>query len=411
MDQDPPIKTAKEFHLVKEITVKEIAGKGFPPAWAEIDLGAISHNVREIRRITAPSAMVMAAVKANGYGHGALRIAQTALQHGASRLGVANVDEAVSLRENGIDAPILIFGYTGSEHIQTLLGYDLTQSVYSLDMAGRLSAAADSLGKKIRIHIKLDTGMGRVGILSMPDHHAVPQQDSDRVIRELKAVLSLKGCHTEGIFTHFATADHWDKSFAEGQFQRFMDILDKLRADGMLPAVIHAANSAATIDMPHTHLDMVRPGISVYGLYPSSEVNRNKVVLKQALTLKTRVIHLKKVPKDFTVSYGCTYKTPRATTIATVPMGYADGFARLLSSCGHMLVHGVRAPVVGRVCMDMTMLDVGHIPEAAIEDEVVVIGVQKQSAIPAEEIAATVNTINYEVVTSIGERVRRIYRG
>lgn len=396
---------------MKEINAKATTGgREFPLAWAEIDLGAVAHNVRELRRITVSSAMVLAVVKANGYGHGAVRIAQTALQNGAERLGVANLDEAVSLRENGIDAPILIFGYTAPERFQTLLEYDLTQSVYSLDMAGRLSDAAASMGKKIRIHIKLDTGMGRVGILSIPDHSPVPVRNPSSVVDEIRAVLCLKGCTTEGIFTHFATADHWDKSYAEQQFQRFMEIMNRLRADGLLPSVIHAANSAATIDMPHTHLDMVRPGISVYGLYPSSEVNRDAIILKPALTLKTRVVHLKEVPAGFAVSYGCTYKTFRATTIATVPMGYADGFGRLLSSCGSMLINGERAPVVGRVCMDMTLLDVGQIPDVALEDEVVVIGRQQQGVIPAEEIAAALNTINYEVVTSIGERVRRIYK-
>jgi alanine racemase len=382
-----------------------------PLAWAEIDLDAVAHNVRELRRITGRSAVVMAAVKANGYGHGAVRIAQTALRNGAERLGVANVDEAVDLRKNGIDAPILIFGYTPPERIKTLMAYDLTQSVYSLETAVHLSEAAVLLGKKVRIHIKLDTGMGRVGILSMPGHDPVPAQGYGPIVSEIRGILSQKGCTVEGIFTHFATADHWDKTFAEAQFQHFMDVTGQLRAQGLSPLILHAANSAATIDMPHTHLDMVRPGISIYGLYPSFEVSREVVALKPALAVKTRVVHLKKVPAGFPVSYGCTYETPRATTIATIPLGYADGIFRLLSSRGHMLVNGERAPVAGRVCMDMTMLDVGRIPDVAVGDEVVVIGNQKEESIPAEEIAETVGTISYEVMTAIGHRVMRVYVG
>lgn len=377
-------------------------------AWAEIDLGAVSHNVRELRRVTRPSSMVMAVVKANGYGHGAGKIAEAALKGGASWLGVANSVEAVSLRKAGFDAPILIFGYTQARSVKDLVDLNLSQSVYSLEMAKALSAAAVLRGKKVKIHVKIDTGMGRLGILATDPEDLLSGRASDPVIH-MRGIASLEGIELEGVFTHFATADHSDKSYAALQFSRFMEFADALKRAGILPKMFHAANSAAVIDMPETHLDMVRAGISLYGLYPSPDVDKSKIILKPALSLKTRVIHLKQVPAGFKVSYGSTYETAAPATIATIPIGYADGFSRNLSSCGHMLVRGRRAPVVGRVCMDLVMLDVGHIPDVEIGDEVVVIGRQEQEAVPAEEVAQTLGTIQYEVLTSIGERVKRIY--
>jgi alanine racemase len=386
--------------------------KNLPPesalVWAEIDLGAVSHNVRELRRITRPSSLVMAVVKANGYGHGAFKIADAALKSGAAWLGVANIVEAVSLRKAGFDAPILIFGYTQAQSVKDLVDLNLSQSVYSLEMAKILSAAAVLLGKTVKIHVKIDTGMGRLGILANDPTDLLSGQASDPLI-QMRAIASLESIDLEGVFTHFATADHSDKSYAALQFSRFMEFTDALKRVGILPKMFHAANSAAVIDMPETHLDMVRAGISIYGLYPSPDVDKSRIVLKPALALKSRVVHLKQAPAGFKVSYGITYETAGPTTIATIPIGYADGFSRKLSSCGHMLVGGCRAPVVGRVCMDLVMLDVGHIPDVEIGDEVVVIGRQGREAVPAEEVAETLDTIHYEVLTSIGERVKRIY--
>jgi alanine racemase len=380
----------------------------FPLVWAEIDLDAVLHNVRELRRITHPSSLVMAVVKANGYGHGAFKIAEAALKGGAAWLGVANLVEALSLRKAGFDAPILIFGYTHAKSVRDLVDFNLSQSVYSLEMAQMLSAAAVSLGENVKIHVKIDTGMGRLGILAHDPMDLMSGPTSDPVVK-MRAIASLEGIELEGVFTHFATADQCDKSYAALQFSRFMDFIGALRFAGISPKMLHAANSAAVIDMPETHLDMVRPGISIYGLYPSPDVDKSKIILKPALTLKTRVIHLKQAPAGFKVSYGITYETASPTTIATVPIGYADGFSRRLSSCGHMLIRGCRAPVAGRVCMDLVMLDVGHIPDVAIGDEVVVMGRQEQEAVLAEEVAQTLDTIHYEVLTSIGERVKRIY--
>ena len=378
--------------------------------WAEVDLNAYAHNIRELRRITNPAARLMAVVKANGYGHGAVETARTALQNGAAALGVARVQEAVQLREAGLEAPILIFGYCPPESAETLIDYELTQTVYSTRTAEALSDQAGRRGKKIRIHIKVDSGMGRLGLLLDNGVDPIPDKNpAATCLREVEAISRLADLEVEGIFTHFATADSADKSYANRQLEHFINFLEILRREGLNPSIAHAANSGALIDMPDSHMDMVRPGIATYGLYPSDEVNKNCVDLIPVMTLKSRIIHLKKVPAGFSISYGSTFKTRTNTTIATVPVGYAAGLNRLLSSAGHMLVHGQKVPIVGRVCMDLTMLDVGSLNGIEIEDEVVVFGQQGNAAITADEIAAKLNTINYEVVTSITGRVPRVY--
>jgi alanine racemase len=376
---------------------------------AEIDLKAIAHNIKELRRITHPDARLMGVVKANGYGHGAIEVARCALQNGAEVLGVARVEEAMRIREAGIEVPILIFGYTLPELTADLLEYDLTQTVYTYASAQELSQTAAALKKKIKIHLKVDTGMGRLGLLPQNFQRDNSVTINADAIEESLAIAGLNGLELEGIFTHFATADSADKAYAEDQLDLFMNFLNRLRKAGLEPPVRHAANSAALIDMPQSHLDMVRPGIASYGLYPSDEVNKKNIPLKPAMALKARIIHLKKVPAGFKVSYGSTHQTPKATTIATIPIGYADGLNRLLSSRGQMLVHGQRAPIIGRVCMDLTMLDVGHIDNVQVGDEVVIFGQQGSDSITVDEIASSLKTINYEIVSTITARVPRVY--
>ena len=378
--------------------------------WAEVDLNAYAHNIRELRRITNPKARLMAVVKADGYGHGAVKTARTALQNGAAALGVARIEEAVKLRKAGLEAPILIFGYSLLQSASMLMEHGLAQAVSSTRTAAALSDQAQRSGKKIKVHIKVDSGMGRLGLLLDDMTGPMPEKDADAVCRrEIETISRLPGIEVEGIFTHFATADSADKSYANRQLERFLNFLQELRREGLMPPIAHAANSGALIDMPDSHLDMVRPGIATYGLYPSDEVNKNSIELRPVMALKSRIIHLKRVPPGFSISYGATFNTKRATTIATIPVGYADGLNRLLSSAGHMLVHGRKMPIVGRVCMDLTMLDVGDLNGVEIEDEVVVFGSQGDEAITADEIAAQLNTINYEIVTSITGRVPRVY--
>ena len=379
------------------------------PLWAEIDLKAIAHNVGELRRITKPDARLMAVVKANGYGHGAVEVSRCALENGAAMLGVARIEEGIQIRKAGINAPTLVFGYTLPRLAGDLLHYDLTQSVATSAAARELSQAASSLAKPIKIHLKVDTGMGRLGLLSTPETSGSPQKINADALAEALAIADLDGLQLEGIFTHFAAADSADKAYANYQLELFLHFVKNLQKAGLNPALKHAANSGALIDMPRSHLDLVRPGISIYGLYPSDEVDCPKVSLMPAMTLKTQIIQLKKVPAGFNVSYGMTYTTPHPTTIATIPLGYADGLNRRLSSRGQMLVGGQRVPIIGRVCMDLTLLDVGAIEPVRMGDEVVVFGRQGNEILTVDEMAASLDTINYEIVTGISARVPRVY--
>jgi alanine racemase len=380
--------------------------------WAEIDLSAIAHNVGAFKRMLKPGCRLMAAVKANAYGHGLLEVSACALAHGADALGVARFAEALRIREAGITAPMLIFGHTPTSCVGRLVNYDLIQAVYNIDTARMLSEAATAQGKKVRAHLKVDTGMGRLGILArgvVPD--VADEGGMAPGLDEATVICGLPGIELEGVYTHFATADESDKGFAHHQLLLFTAFIEKLRARGIEFTVRHAANSAAVIDMPETHLDMVRVGISIYGIYPSDMVNRSCIGLKPAMSIKTRIIHLKQVDAGFPVSYGGDAVTARPTTIATVAIGYGDGYRRLLSTNGRMLVRGIRAPVLGRVCMDQTMLDVSDIPGVRLGDEVVVMGTQGNESVTADELARKTKTIPYEIVTAVSERVARVYLG
>lgn len=368
------------------------------PVWAEINLGAIAHNTAELHRLCRPETGLMAVVKANAYGHGMLQVARAALDAGASWLGVARVEEGLSLRRAGFDCPVLVLGYTPDEALREVLDYGLTQTVYSLDGAEELSRQAGLAGKQVAVHIKVDTGMGRLGL-----------RPGAGLVEDILRCARLPNLDPQGILTHFAMADAADDSYTRSQLAAFRELLDQLARHGLEFPVRHCANSAALIQYPETHLDLVRAGISLYGLKPSPEVNLAGVSLIPAMTLKARVAHVKPVGQGAKISYGCTYAAPGPTVIATVPAGYADGYSRLLSSRGRVLVHGQRAPVVGRVCMDQCMADVGHIPGVAPGDEVVLLGRQGDEEIAADEIAGLMGTINYEVLCLVSYRVPRLY--
>lgn len=378
-----------------------------PVIWAEVDLAAIARNVEELRRVSRP-ARFMAVVKANGYGHGAESVARTALENGADMLGVARIDEAMALRKAGIFAPILILGYTLPQDTALLIQHDLTQTVYETETASAYSRIATSLGKRMRVHLKIDTGMGRLGLLPHYRLGIFDEQSLSAASDEALAIADLPGISAEGIFTHFAASDSADKTSALTQFALFKQFLDILSARGLTFSCRHAANSAAIIDLPQTHLDMVRAGIAMYGLRPSPEVNLDRVRLQPAMALKAKVSQVKSVGKGFAVSYGMTHVTQAPTRIATIALGYADGYSRLLSSRGTMLVSGHRVPVIGRICMDQTMLEIGDLP-ATTGSEVVIFGKQGDQVISVDDIAGDIGTINYEVVTSIAARVPRLY--
>ncbi|MGI6683967.1 MAG: alanine racemase [Bacillota bacterium] len=368
------------------------------PVWAEVDLGAVAHNTREIRRIVKPETKIMAIVKANGYGHGAVQIAQTALKHGADYLGVAILSEAVKLREQGIDAPILVMGYNTLDQVEEILKFNVTTTVFTLEMAEALSRMALQKGEKAKIHIKIDTGMGRIGFL--------PQKETIDLIKE---IVNLKGLWLEGIFTHFAVADETDKTFTWQQLEKFTWLISRLEEEGIKIPLKHAANSAAIIDLPETHLDMVRAGILLYGLYPSPGVDHKKINLIPAMELKAKVAFVKKVGSGTSISYGRKFIVPDEAVIASLPFGYADGYIRKLSNQSEILLGGKRVPVVGTICMDQLMVDASQVQGVKIGDEAVIIGRQGSEYIPVEEIAKRLNTINYEIICMLSERIPRIY--
>lgn len=369
------------------------------PTWAEINLDNLKHNIMEIKKIISSTSRLCAIVKADGYGHGAVEVAREALACGASYLGVSFIDEALELRENDITASILILGFTPENQFDKIIEYNITQTVYNFESAVILSENALKRNKKAKVHIKIDTGMSRIGFC--------PETCSTF---EMKKLFSLKGLEVEGIFTHFARADERDKSFTNEQFQIFTEAVKAIEDGGCEIPIKHAANSAGILQYPETHLDMVRPGIILYGLYPSDEVTKNLISLKPLMSLKTRVSHVKVLPKGKAISYGGTYITQRQSVIATLPVGYADGFLRLLSSRAQVLIKGQRAPVVGRICMDQCMVDVTDIQgPVSIGDEVILIGDDGNHKISAEKIAKLTGTINYEVVCGISKRVPRVY--
>lgn len=379
--------------------------------WAEIDLNALSNNIRGLKNLLKGSVRFMAVVKADAYGHGAVETATRAIESGADALGVARLGEATALRHAGISVPLLVFGKTLPLYADKLVEYGLTQTVCSYGEALDLSAKALSMGARIRVHIKLDTGMGRLGIPVGGIGKSITDGRNrlKEVVDEVSAVSRLEGLVCEGIYTHFAAADEADKTMTLGQLALFNDVVQRLAQKGVRFEIRHAANSAAMIDMPETHLDMVRAGISIYGYYPSKDVNHQSVWLAPVMTMKSRIVHLKTVGPGFTVSYGATARTDRKTTIATVAVGYADGFSRLFSSKGHMTVRGVLVPVLGRVCMDYTMVDAGLVPDATVGDEVVIFGKPETGVLCADRLADQTGTISYEVLTSISWRVARIY--
>ncbi len=375
-----------------------------PVTRAEIDLGAIAHNVAALKGLLSESTRLMAVVKADAYGHGASQVARTALAHGADHLAVARLNEALQLRQDGLMAPILLFGFAGADDVELLIENDITASLCSLAAAEVMDQAAGRLGKRLKVHVKVDTGMGRLGFQTRELGCGAD------ACSEILKLARLKNLELEGLYTHFACADSCDKTSTLTQFARFESLIAGLEARGLSIELKHAANSAAVMELPQTHLDMVRPGIAIYGLYPSAEVDRSRLGLRPAMTLKSTVIQVKAVPAGFAISYGSTYVTDRPAVIATVPVGYADGYSRLLSSKGQMLVHGSRAPIVGRVCMDLTMLDVSGIADVRVGDEVVVFGRSGAAELSADEVARLIGTINYEVITAVNARVPRIYR-
>lgn len=368
------------------------------PSWAEIDLDALRNNVREVRRVSRGKEII-ATIKADGYGHGAIDIYKTLLEEGVDRFAVAVITEAIELRKAGVEIPIIILGFTPREFYDEVIDFNIEQTIYNYEDARILSSKAMEKNKLAKIHIAVDTGMGRIGFL--------PTREQ---AKEVHRITELEGVKIEGIFTHFATADEKDKSYANLQIKRFNEFNIYLEELGITIYFKHISNSAAIIDFPDLPYEGVRAGIMLYGYYPSNYVNKDNVNLIPVMSLKSKIVHIKKIQEGDYVSYGRLYRASRESLIGTLPIGYADGFSRLLTGKSKVIVNGKIAPIIGRICMDQCMIDITDVPDVKVGDEVILIGKDnKGNKITADDIAISVGTINYEVICDISKRVPRIY--
>ncbi len=366
------------------------------PTVCYIDHESLRWNFRQIRSLLDPQVKILSMIKANGYGHGAPAVARTLAAEGSNAFGVAILEEAIELRRHGITVPILVLTGVYLDQLELFLEHDLMPVVHDVELLQLLDAAVARRGRSLAVHLKIDTGMGRIGFPAAEYDSWLPQ------IRDLKAIK------LEGIFSHFSHAESVEGQYTRKQLAIFHNLLQRLAAAGIAPPLIHLANSAATITLPEAYFNMVRPGLMLYGVYPSPEMAA-RISLKPVLSWKTRILQLKKVPSNTSISYGQTFVTKRDSLIATLPIGYADGYPRLLSNRGQALLGGKRVPVAGRVCMDLTMLDVTDIGKIQQGDEVVLLGTQGNETISVDEMAAWANTISYEILTSVGARIPRIH--
>ncbi|MCH5252664.1 MAG: alanine racemase [Lachnospiraceae bacterium] len=372
--------------------------KEYNRTYAEIDLEAIRYNIRQVRKNIRPETKIMAIVKANAYGHGAVPVAK-ALYGLVDGYGVATMEEALELRKAGLDGMILILGYTGEEWFSALVKNEISQTIYSVEIAEKLNAVSGEQKKKARVHIKIDTGMSRLGFPAGRDS-----------IEKIKRIAAMPYLEIEGAFTHFARADEKTPEAAKEPLQTYLDFIKELEKEGISIPVHHVSNSAAIIHFPEANLDMVRSGIMTYGLYPSEEIPKDSICLKPAMQWKAHISFVKTVEPGTPISYGGTYTAGKKMRIATIPVGYADGMRRELSNRGRVLVHGQYADIVGRVCMDQFMIDVTDIPDVKEGDVVTIVGRDGKKEISVEEIAALSHSFNYEFVCCVTNRVPRFYK-
>lgn len=372
--------------------------------WAEVNIDAIQHNFNEIKKNLNNDTEIMCVIKADAYGHGAVFLAKLYEKLGASRFAVSNIEEAVQLRENGIKLPILILGFTPASMAKILFDNNIGQAVFSEDYAKELSDFAVKNNINVKIHIKLDTGMSRIGFM----YQNIKRDSSS--ISEIERVCRLPGLEKEGIFTHFAVSDEADdgREVTLRQFECFSDAIEKLKTLGINFPVMHCSNSGAIIDYKQTYMNCVRAGIILYGLSPSQKLG-GRFDLMPAMQIKSVIAQIKTVEAGSPVSYGCTYVTDKPAKIATVPIGYADGYTRSLGNRAYMTVNGKKAPVIGRVCMDQVMLDISDIEGVNVGDEVTVIGDGKNNTVSFDDTAKMTGTINYELICLVGKRVPRVY--
>lgn len=366
------------------------------PAWLEINLSAVKENIKFLKGKISINTEIMAVVKAEAYGHGSVQVSRAALEGGASRLGVALIEEGIKLIKNGIEAEIQILNEPPVDGIPEILEYGLIPTVCTRQFIDELASQSEKAGKQVKFHLKVDTGMNRIGIL--------PEQ----AVPFLERALSYKNLTLEGVFTHLAAADQPEAELTQIQLEKFSKVVESFNVKGINVAYYHTANSAGIIYHSNSHYDLVRPGISIYGLAPNAELGLPEG-LKPVLAWKSRISFIKEIPAGEGVSYGHTFIAPKPTKVATIPLGYADGYFRLLSNKAEVLIKGQRKKVIGNICMDQFMVDLGKV-DVTIGEEAVLIGGQGSERITAEEIASHIGTINYEVTSRISERVPRFYK-
>lgn len=369
-------------------------------AQANINIDAIRSNISQVKSKLKKDTKLMVIVKADAYGHGAVRVSQALQGEVADAYGVAIIEEAIELREAGITKPILILGYTPKEQFRLVISYDVIQTVYRYEMAEELSAEAINQGKTAKIHIKVDTGMSRLGF-----------NDTDKSLEDIKKIASLEGVSIEGIFSHFAKADEADRESVKGQIERFDKFYDLLKQEGIYIPLRHMSNSAGMIEYPEAEYDMIRCGIVSYGVYPSNEVSQDVFSLQPAMDLKSHVVFIKEVEAGTGISYGSTYITKRKTRVATIPVGYADGYSRNMSNVGKVIIRKQYAPIIGRICMDYFMVDVTDIKDISEGDVVTLLGEEGSCKITIETLSEWSHSFPYEIMCTVSKRIPRVYLG
>ena len=370
--------------------------KFYRPAFVEIDLGAIRHNLHKIEAIAGNNVKILGVVKKDAYGHGAEQVSRTLLEEGVEYLGVASLDEARELRKKAIKSKIIVLGAILPQEAEGVIKFDVIQAVSDMEIAKALSKLGQAGHRHIKVHIKIDTGMGRLGFWH------------GEAVGFVKKIFSLQNIIIDGIFTHFPSAED-DLAFTRRQIKDFNSLVEELERCNIHIPIKHASNSMALVNFKESHMNMVRPGIIMYGLCPRNDLIK-RLELKPAFKLKTKITHLKRLSKGRSVSYGRTYIAKRNTVIAAIPVGYGDGYSRHLSNRADVLIRGRRVPIAGRICMDMTMIDVGSLANVKVGDDVVLVGVQGKEAVTIEELAGLIGTIPYEVVCNIGARLPHIYK-
>ncbi|MGN0711272.1 MAG: alanine racemase [Anaerovoracaceae bacterium] len=369
------------------------------PAWVEVNLTNLDHNIKNIIAKAGEGREVIGVIKADAYGHGSVKVAEVLMANGVKTFAIATLQEAITLREGGVKGEIIMLGLTPDMYADTIAEYDITPVVCSSENAKAISDAAAAAGKTVSGLIAVDTGMGRIGYLT----------DDENAVEDVKKIAALPNFKIKGMFSHMATADAYDKSFAKLQEYRYKEFYEKLTAAGVEIPFKTLANSASIMEIPSIHFDAVRPGIILYGCYPSDEVDKNELDLKPVMSVKANIVHLKKVPVGFSAGYGRKFISKRESLIATLALGYADGYPRPYSSQAKVIVNGVVAPIAGNICMDQCMVDVTDVPNVKVGDEVIIMGTDGKNTILADDIANATGTINYEIVCAFGQRLPKVY--